>query len=387
MPAIQKRTANNTAFPEAKKAKVVLEDPVLAKVHAIITVLQNVDFEVPGTMANREMLVAMAPAVLATPCDARHSHQQMVADTYKELFINEESRLTQQVSEAEVKVTEANDALATRKATVASVEAALNEKNNELKAKQIELAGEVQVTKDAESTMKNLATELADSEQMKGWNVEEHEATTSLKTEHFLVLKEGSWEGDSVPKDHVKALQSFFRKIHVDASMVAALPTALGRKPADRSDFDNLAVSELDKNLEAKLQELQQKIEGHEAMMMAKKAEKEAAESAHDAAKAQQRQSCEALLALKAEQKQLLAELSEKKQAVIEQEFAVQAISADHGERKVGFEAHQRSLSDLTELLERCTPVPEPVPEVVMEEVVTGVATEEVLENSHETIA
>merc|ERR1711937_1058894 len=177
---------------------------------------------------------------------------------------------------------------------------------------------------------------------------------------------------------------SFFRKIHVDASMVAALPTALGRKPADRSEFDSLAVSELEKNLEAKLETLAQKIEGHDGMMAAKKAEKEAAESAHATAKAQQRASTEALLKLKAEQKQLIAELSEKKTAVIEQEFAVQAISADHGERKVGLEAHQRTMSDLTDLLERCTPVPEPAPEVVMEEEVAGVATEEVPETPQE---
>jgi len=386
MPAIQKRAAINTAFPDAKKAKVV-EDVVLTKVQAVITAVQSVDFDVPGTMANREMLVAMAPAVLATPCDVRHAHQQTVADTYKELFVNEESRLIQNVSDVEVKVTEANDELATRKATVASVEAALNEKNEELKGKQTELAGEVQVTKDTESTMTTLTTELADSDQMKGWDVEEHEAATTLKTEHFLVLKEGKWEGDIVPKDHVKALQSFFRKIHVDASMVAALPTALGRKPADRSEFDAFAVSELEKNFEARLQTLAQKIEGHDATMVTKKAEKEAAESAHGAAKAQQRASAEALLALKAEQKQLIAELSEKKTAVIEQEFAVQAVSADHGERKVGLEAHQRTMSDLTDLLERCTPVPEPAPEVVMEEEVAGVATEEVPETPQEVVA
>lgn len=386
MPAIQKRAAINTAFPDAKKAKVV-EDVVLTKVQAVITAVQSVDFDVPGTMANREMLVAMAPAVLATPCDVRHAHQQTVADTYKELFVNEESRLIQNVSEVEVKVTEANDELATRKATVASVEAALNEKNEELKGKQTELAGEVQVTKDTESTMTTLTTELADSDQMKGWDVEEHEAATTLKGEHFLVLKEGNWEGDTVPKDHVKALQSFFRKIHVDASMVAALPTALGRKPADRSEFDAFAVSELEKNFEARLQTLAQKIEGHDATMVTKKAEKEAAESAHGAAKAQQRASAEALLALKAEQKQLIAELSEKKTAVIEKEFAVQAVSADHGERKVGLEAHQRTMSDLTDLLERCTPVPEPAPEVVMEEEVAGVATEEVPETPQEVVA
>jgi len=149
-----------------------------------------------------------------------------------------------------------------------------------------------------------------------------------------------------------------------------------------------LAASELEKNLETKLQELAQKMENNEAAIAAKKAEKDAAESAHAAAKAEQRASAEALLTLKAEQKQLMAELSEKKQAVIEQEFIVQGVDADHGEKKVGLEAHAKILGELTELLERCTPVPEPAPEVALEEPVAGVATDDVvLEPVQEPIA
>lgn len=387
MPAIQKRMMNDTAFPEAKKAKVVVEDPVLAKVQTIVDSVQNGDFQIPGTQANREMLVAMAPAVLATPCDARHAHQQTVADTYKEIFLNEESRLTERVAEVKDKVAEANGELATRKAAVTDAEAALSKKNDEIKDKQAEVAGKVQVTKDTESAFKNATSELVSLESSKESDAEEHQNIMNLKTDRFLILKEGSWEGDTVPKEHVKLLQAFFKKIHVDASMLAALPLALGRKPADRSEFDSLAVSELEKNLEATLQELAQRIESNEAAVVAKKAEKDAAESAHATAKTDQRESTEGMLALKAEQKQLMADLSEKKKAVIEHEFAVQAVFADHGERIVGLEAHQKILSELVELLERCTPVPEPTPEVAVDEAVTGVATDVVLEPVQEPVA
>jgi hypothetical protein len=384
MPAIQKRMMNNTAFPEAKKAKVVVEDPVLAKVQTIMTAVQNVDFQIPGTQANREMLIAMAPAVLATPCDVRHTHQQTVAETYKELFLNEETRLTQGVAEVEQKATEAKGELSLRQATVTSAESALNAKTEELKGKQAEVAGKVQVTKGAESAFNNATSELIHLESVKESDVEEHQTIVNLKTDRFLFLKEGSWEGDNVPKEHVKALQSFFKKIRVDSSMLAALPLALGRKPIDRTEFDNLAVSELERHLEATLQEMAQKMESNEAAVVSKKAEKDASESASGTAKAEQRSSTEALLALKVQQKQLTSELSDKKKAVIEQEFVVQAIDADHGERKVGLEAHQRILSELTELLERCTP---PVPEVVEEEEVGGLATDLVLEPVQEPVA
>jgi chromosome segregation ATPase len=366
---------NDTTFPEAKKAKVVAEDPVLAKVQAIMTAVQNVDFQIPGTPANREMLIAMAPAVLATASDVRHAHQHTVAETYKELFVNEEARLTQQVAEVEAKVTEAKGELATRQAAVTSAESALTQKNEELKDKQSEVAAKVHVTKDAESAFNSATSELTSLESLKESDAEEHQNITNLKTNSFLLLKEGSWEGDNVPKEHIKALQSFFRK-KVDASMLAALPLALGRKPTDRSEFDNLAVSELEKALEATLQEMAQKMESNEAAVVSKKAEKDAAEAALGSAKVEQRTSTEDLLALKAQQKQLMADLSEKKKAVIEEEFMVKAVDADHSERKVGLEAHQGILSELTELLERCTPpAPEPTPEVAVEEEVAGVAT------------
>lgn len=383
MPAIQKRVIKNCEFPEAKKAKIqTVEDPVLAKVHAVAAAVQDVNFVVPGSDANREMLIAMMPAVLATPVDERHSHQYSVAGTFKELFLNEDSRLTERVAQAKAKAIESHTELTTRKAMVATAEAALKQKSEELKAKQVDLAREVHVTRDAESTLKQATSELTDLEETKGFDDEEQETATTLKTERFLLLKEGSWEGEIVPKEHVKALQSFFRKIHVDASMAAALPVALGRKPTDRSEFDNLAVSELEAKLEARLLHLTQQTENNTKAIVAKKVEKDAAESALAAAKAQQRLSTEALLALKAEQKQRSAELSGKQQVVIEQEFEVQAVDADHSSRKLALEAHQSVLTVLTELLERTAPIPE----VVVEEPVVEVAMDVVPEPVQEPV-
>jgi len=360
MPAFQKRTMNNTELPEpSKKAKVAAEDPVLTKISTIVAAIQDANFVVPGTDTNREMLVAIASSVLATPIDARHEQQQSMCDVFKDLFTNEESRLTDRITEAQAKVTEATNALATCKATAATAETALKEKTNELKAKQVEVAEDVQATRNAESTFKELMSELADLEQIKEIDVEAQEAATNMKSEHFIVLHEGSWEGDITPKDHVKALQSFFRKLHVDASLVAALPRALGCKSTERSEFDSLVVSELEKKLESRLAELAEKIQGNDAAIAAKQAEKDGAESALADAKSKQRLSAEAMLALKAEQKQRATEQSEKQQVVVKQEYEVRGVEADHNEKKVDLKAHQSTLSVLTEVLERTTPIPE----------------------------
>lgn len=391
MPAFQKRVVNNAEFPEAKKAKVVGEsDAVLAKVGTIVAAVQNENFVVPGTNTNREMLAAIAPGVLATPVDARHPHQQTLAADFKELFVNEESRLTEQVTEGQVKVTEVTKEMTTRKGAVATAESALKDKSDELKAKQFELAEKVNVTRNAESMLQEVTSEISDLEQTQGFEKEEQETAKNLNTEHFLVLKEGSWEGDIAPKDHVKPLQSFFRSLKADASMVAALPVGLGRKPAERSEFDNMVVSELEKKMEDKLSTLAEQVKTNDEAIAVKKAEKEAAESAVADAKATQRCSAEALLALKAEQKQCTAALSEKKQAVIEHEYEVQTLEADYNERKIGLEAHQKILSDLNELLERCTPVvevPEEQAEVAAEESVAEAAMDLVIEPAQEVVA
>jgi len=386
MPAFQKRVMSNAEVPApSKKAKVAVEDPVLTKISTIVAAIQDANFAVPGTDTNRDMLVAIAPSVLATPIDARHEQQQSMGDIFKNLFLNEESRLTERITEAQAKVTEATDALATCKATAAASETALKEKTNELKAKQVEVAEDVQASKDAESTFKELMSEIADLDQIKEIDVEAHEAATNMKSEHFIVMREGSWEGDSSGpsvKDHVKALQSFFRKLHVDASLVAALPRALGCKSTERSEFDSLVVSELEKKLDCRLAELAEKIKGSDAAIAAKQVEKDGAELDLAASKCKQRLSAEALLALKAEQKQLATEQSEKQQVVVEQEYEVRSVEADHNGRQVELKSHQSTLSVLKELLERTTPVPE----VTLEEPVAEVATDLVIEPAQEPI-
>jgi len=366
----------NTSFPEAKKAKVALDDPVLHKVATITATLESDKFVVPGADANRQMLIAMAPSLLATPADQRHAHQHTLAAMFKEVFVTEETRLSQLAHDAEAKVTESSAELSAQKAIASSADSALKDKEGQIKAKLKALADDVGVTRTAESTLKELSSDLIDLEETQSFVIEEQQQTTNIKTEHFLMLKEGSWEGDVVPKDHVKALTSFFRKkaLNADSSLVAGLPMGLGRKPVERSEFDSLVVTELEQKLEARLQDLAQNIESNVAKISEKNTLKQSADGALIAAKAQQRLSTEALLELKAQQKQLSSELSEKQQTVVDHELTVKAMEVDFQEQKAALESHKEILRGvLTELLERTTPIPE----VVVEEQAVEVATEE----------
>lgn len=371
MPAFQKRKMSDSPSPQKKK-KV---DSVHKQIAVITDALEDDSFEVPGTSANRRMLIAMAPAVLEAPVDERNENQKIVAEMFKELFAAEEARLSQQVAEAEAKVSEVNKELSSRKASTSNAEVALKEKGEQVKSKLAELADKVGVTRTAESTFKELVSDLTDLEQTQSFATEEKEATLSLKTNPFLPLKEGTWEGDTVNKDDVKTLTSFFRKIKADSSMVSALPMALGRKPAERSEFDSVVVGELDKKLEGKLEELEQTIKGNAAEITKKNALKDSADASLTTAKARQRADTEAVLALKAEAKQLSSELSEKQQAVVEQGVEMKAADGELLEKKSNLETHQKISSDLTALLERTAPIPE----VAVEEKTLEVVTEEVM--------
>jgi len=385
MPAFQKRTAQTVSgYSEPKKAKkTVVEDldPVQAKVASITSALQDDTFEVAGPKSNRAMLIAMAPSLLATPQDKRHAHMESMIDTFKEVFANEEGRLQQKVVEAQATVAEASTEISSRKAEVESAASALQVKVDELKGTQTTLAADVHVTRSAEATFKDVEFDLSMMEETKS-DLAQEQSVAQEKMESFSMFKEGNQEENSAPMEEhnlLKALATFLKKIKADASLVAALPMALGRKPAERSEFDAMTVVELEKKLEEKLRDIAARVHENKEAIEEKTASKATTESALVEAKQKQRVGAEALLAVKAAQKQLTANLSLKQQAVIEQEFVLKGSESDLDEKKVFLKAHQVTQSTLIELIERVTPV-EPVVQEVSEVPVVEAVEEVVME-------
>jgi len=355
-------------IPQPKKAK---KDPIAAKVEMITDALQAENFEVAGSSTNRQMLVALAPTILSTPRDLRHSHQEQLGGMVTEVFEKEEARLQTQVAETQTKVDGVNAEFGVRRAAVEAAEAKLQAKGSQLKDNQVTLSADVGVTRNAEATVKETAEELTSLDETKTEHALAHEEALNVKNEGFTSLKEGTCDDSNVEKDHVKALVKFFKKIKADASLVAALPMALARKQAELSDFDSLAAVELEKLLESKIAVLAEQLKTTADALVQKVASKEAADAALDAAKKKQRVGAEAMLATKAEQKQLAADLSEKQEAVLEHQFETKSLQASHNERMVLLTFHQGLQTTLTELLERRTPVAEaptevPVPEEVV---------------------
>eukprot|EP00746_Dinoflagellata_sp_MGD_P160622 gnl/MRDRNA2_/MRDRNA2_87470_c0_seq1.p1 gnl/MRDRNA2_/MRDRNA2_87470_c0~~gnl/MRDRNA2_/MRDRNA2_87470_c0_seq1.p1 ORF type:complete len:389 (-),score=142.41 gnl/MRDRNA2_/MRDRNA2_87470_c0_seq1:268-1341(-) len=333
--------------PSPKKAKL---SPVQKEVGEVLAALGSDDFQVAGSKQNQEMLLALAPCILETPSDKRHPMQVELGEILKEVFATEASRLKEKVQVTQTEMDGATADMASRKAAVEAAAADVERKDAELKAKMATLAADVGVARTAKSTLEETVSEVSSLQEMKELHVSEQQ-DVAAKAESFTLLKDGQ-ATTKAPKE----LVPFFRKLKVDSSLVAALPTALARGPQERSPFDALTVTELEKKLTSKVEECDTKVKETETQVAQKAAVKETHESALTAALTKQRAGAEALLQARGEHKDLTAVLAEKKTQVMDGQTAYKALEAELLSRTSEVEFHEKVQGKLTELLERQSP-------------------------------
>lgn len=231
-----------------------------------------------------------------------------------------------------------------------------------------------------EATLKDLKLELSGLDDTKSFLAEEQEVAQT-RMENFNMFKDGNRDESNTPKEQhnlLKILGAFFRKIKADASLVAAVPMALGRNADERSEFDAMVVIELEKKLEEQMRKIAEKVKENECLTLEKNNILQTSETTSVAAKNTQRKEAEAMLAIKAEQKQCAVTLERKKEAVIEQEFVVKAVESEHNEKILILQAHLDIQSTLIGLLERVTP--EPAAELTSTPAVEVTALEDTME-------
>lgn len=371
MPAFQKRVAEKATVSSPKKLKLT---PIQSKVEDVVAALESDDLQVPGSKQNRQMILALAPYILETPRDSRHPKQEELGEIYKEVFLLEGERLKGKVQETQADIEGASADMTTRKAAVEAANAEVEGKNAALKEIMATLAADVGLAQTAKSTLDETIYELTTLAETKDLQVSEQQDVVT-KAESFALLKDGQWEAEA-PKDKIKELGSFFRKLKVDSSLVAALPLALARKPEERSQFDTLAATELEKSLTSKVEECASKVKETDAMIAQKTGVKGTQESALTAALTKQRAGAEALLKARAEHKDLTATLAEKNTQVMEGQTVSKALEAELSQRTSEGERHQEIQGTLTELLERQNDADQQV--AIAEEAQEQVAGEEV---------
>merc|ERR1719160_54152 len=125
---------------------------------------------------------------------------EIMVGSFKEVFANQEARLQDKVAETDAKKAEASNELASRKANAESAAAELQEKVDELKARQFALAEAVGVTRDAEKALKDTQFEVGILEETKSDLAQEQEAAQATM-ENFNAFKDGNQDEQSLLKN------------------------------------------------------------------------------------------------------------------------------------------------------------------------------------------
>lgn len=266
MPAVNVRVMMDqeraAVLPEAKRMKtaVNLEDPVQEKIKFLCDTIKEPEFEIAGGYANREMLLAMLPSVLSTARGVRNGYQQTMANMISDVFGAEEARLKNCLAEAQAKV-DADDAeLAPFNSAVEQANVAVQAKTEDIQMKEVALARAEGVLNDSKAEVKATDAEESSAANALEAFTTEKENFLEVKQGNYEVMRDGNWDTPKDQKRHLVALKPFFGRIRVEESLVTALSSALGKKPAERGEFDVEVVQQLEDRVASGLSSLEEKV-------------------------------------------------------------------------------------------------------------------------------
>merc|ERR1719316_2479031 len=108
----------------------------------------------------------------------------------------------------------------------------------------------------AEGILKDCMTEVKKTAAKQSESQGELEALTAEKAKFlevqqgsYEVMRDGNWEAPKDQKRHIAVLKPFFGEIGVEQSLITALSAALGKKPAERGEFDAMVMQQLEERV------------------------------------------------------------------------------------------------------------------------------------------
>jgi len=368
-----KRGGGRGAGRPAKKAKTEAKekDPVKEAVKVLTTAFDDEEQVGLSTVPEitKEMLGSVIPTVLGAgaAADERHSYQAQMAKAIGEVLKEVVKIWEGKVVETESAVTAAEATKAEKVGVAETAESTLTTKTSQTEAAQEKLSSAKQALvvpdcrfgsckDDVDSLSVQSATKEAELEKVKG-----------VISENFEPLKAGvEWpsakDKAAGEKKHLGAIGSMLKQLHADTSLMSALQSALTRKPAERGQFDAMAIEQLENILTSKVTEHETHINNAETLKGEKTAAVAAAETTLANAEAAKTQGEEDLEAAKKAQKEASTALKEAKKAVDEQDSAVEDAKSTKEDADASLEEAKKALGAFEYLLSRTTPPPEPEP-------------------------
>jgi len=267
-----KRPAAAAKGPMAKKPATA-KSMAAGKVKTVVDAVTKAEGFPDSTL---RMLAGTVAGSLGVAKEERHHFQVQVCTMVGEVLASVEAAAKAAITEAETKATE----LAGSKSTLeAKAEAAAAE----LTAKSGAADGAKAAVAEAATALKAAKAALATAETDEKASAAELDALTAKKTllesalaEAFAPLKEGTKED---VKAGVSTIGKLGKEFAFDHSLMASLPSALSKAPADRGSFDSMVIGQVEGEIGKKIVELTGTLAGGEPAKAAA-AEKVAAATA-----------------------------------------------------------------------------------------------------------
>eukprot|EP00931_Biecheleriopsis_adriatica_P024771 TRINITY_DN1534_c0_g1_i1.p1 TRINITY_DN1534_c0_g1~~TRINITY_DN1534_c0_g1_i1.p1 ORF type:complete len:405 (+),score=166.88 TRINITY_DN1534_c0_g1_i1:38-1216(+) len=242
-----KRAASQPAEAKAKKeAKVAAVaapvDPFLEELAPVLSLLSEAGADVNASSC--DMLQAMAPFALRVGKEERHEYQNRIVDVMEQVLKGIEAERETAVTAAEGRL---KDAEAEKETSCQTLSAATEKAEQMRSEKESKDAAELTLQAALESASKVLAESQEKEKSLTAEQAQvlkEKEECQKFTAEKWEPLKAGSFGGKEWRERNKTidlAIQTLER-MGLDASLKAAIPSALKTKPGERGKFASKAV-------------------------------------------------------------------------------------------------------------------------------------------------
>jgi len=192
---------------------------------------------------------------------SRHAYQLEYANLLRKCLEQEkgyqqraQEKCATEESEIKAKLEEDQANLATATERVEAARAVVEEKASVLSLKQ-------QAAKEEEArhsqTKANKDAAVLEHQQLEELKAE----VDSVANGSLQMLINGGWEDDDACADFVSGVHEYLKGMNCESPLLAALPKALGRRPADRGMFDKITLEEVVRIIDAKVASVASEVE------------------------------------------------------------------------------------------------------------------------------
>jgi len=346
---ITKRTRAQVEVPEPKKARIV--DPVTEKLEVITQMLSDPAFQVPGGETHRDLLLASVPHTLTVPFEERHEYQTRMAKMVEVVLRASVADWEGKVSDTKAKMdlTEQKDAQAMKDLEESAKR--VESQEEEVAKRQEVVRVDSEAVKAAQDALEVATQEVEDFDANLQKTINQKEQYSSVYNECFVHLKTSESTPQKEAQQLLKKMDPLLKKLGAESSLLSAIAPALKKSPAERGQFDVMAIEGIEAVFTQHLTTLQEQIDKADVSKGEKVAVQGVAQETLDTAKAKEAESEQALKQAQ-EARDALEASHQEMYNNMDCNSNMEAIT-EHGVTEEGLQKVRQALNTFTDLFER----------------------------------